>query len=55
MHWYLIALGVGVCVALQPTVKAALRREVGVAPVLILLGQLSIRPAHRPLWLVRRS
>jgi transporter family-2 protein len=36
MHWYLIAIGVGICVALQPTVNAALRREVGVAPTLIL-------------------
>ena len=36
MHGYLLALGVGVCVALQPTVNAALRREVGVVPVLIL-------------------
>lgn len=36
MHWYLIALGVGICVALQPTVNAALRREVGVGPALII-------------------
>lgn len=36
MHWYVIALVVGFCVALQPTVNAALRAEVGVAPVLIL-------------------
>ena len=56
MYWILGALGVGICVALQPAINSAWRPQVGIGPVLVvnvivssalMIGAAFYWPEHR--------